>query len=82
LNSQVWPHATIRELIAIANVHGEARARLSSAREAELFRQAIYSFRKLHNVGYDLRITINGLTVVLSKKPTVVILQQTEQQEL
>ena len=73
--AQVWPLSTIRELISLATARGEARAKLRSQREAELFRQAIYSYRKANEVGYDLRITIEDLTVVLKKKPTVVILE-------
>lgn len=74
--AKVWPHATIREIIALASLQGEARATLQTPREAELFRFAIYSFRRSHNVGYDLSVTIGGNDVLLTKnEPKSVIIQ-------
>ena len=73
---QVWPHATMRELLAQANATGEARATLASAREAELFRFAIYSYRRKHASEYcTLAITLDGNNVVATRReePSVTI---------
>lgn len=74
---QVWPHATIRELLALADANGEAQATLASAREAELFRFAIYSFRRNNDIGHNLSVTIADNAVVVTRRstPSVVILQ-------
>jgi hypothetical protein len=77
---KIWPHATIRELLARAGVYGESRATLGSAREAELFRFAIYSFRRQNNVGWHLSVTLDDNDVVVTKRvePNVSILQEQE----
>lgn len=66
---KIWPQSVIRELIAQAKASGEARAELESRALAERFRYSIYSFRKTHNIGYDVSITIDNNTVVVTKKP-------------
>jgi len=73
--SKIWPRDTIRELIALANSQGTSRAELSSERDAERFRFAIYSFRRQNNLGHDLSITVDGNAVVIAKRktPSVVI---------
>ena len=68
-----WPQHTIRELIALGETSGEARATLGTPEEARLFRFAIYTFRKEHNVGFDLRITLEENVVVLRRRPQPVI---------
>lgn len=75
---KVWPYATIRELLALADVSGESRAELASRREAELFRFAIYSFRRQHDIGQDLSVTLDGNNVIITKRtaPSVVIMQE------
>lgn len=76
---KLWPHATIRELLALAQVMGESSAELESEREAELFRYAIYGFRKTNpGVGDDIMVTLDGNYVVLTKRttPTINILQE------
>jgi hypothetical protein len=73
--SKIWPQDAIRELIALADRCGTSRAELSSERDAERFRFAIYSFRRQTNLGQDLSITVNGNTVVIAKRetPSIVI---------
>jgi hypothetical protein len=84
--SKIWPYATIRELLAMADAQGESRAVLASVREAELFRFAIFSFRKANTpVGPrydDIVVTLDGNNVIMRKRaePVVTILQ--EQQEV
>ena len=79
--SKVWPYATIRELVALADANGSATAVLDSLRSAELFRFAIYSFRKATGLGNDISVTIDDKTVILTKRvmPQVTILQEQEQ---
>ena len=74
--NKVWPQATIRELLAIAEVKGISIAELSDEDEARLFRFAVYSFRRQHEIGQDLTITIDGNTVIVEKqaKPKVTII--------
>lgn len=55
-----WPHATIRELLAKAELVGSAKAMLDTWREAELFRFAIYSFRRSAQIGLGLSVTIEA----------------------
>jgi hypothetical protein len=66
--SKIWPLDTIRELLALANTSGEARATLASAEEAELFRFAIYNFRRNHSLGLDMTVTIDDNAVVVTKR--------------
>jgi hypothetical protein len=68
--------ATIRELIALAERTGFAKAALGSAEEARLFRFAIYSFRRANEVGLELSITLDDNEVVLRKRqcPSIEIL--------
>ena len=68
----------MRELLALANITGEAKAQLASRREAELFRYAIYKYRQSQDIGLDLLITIDDTTVVATKPkpPVVTILQE------
>jgi hypothetical protein len=77
---KIWPHDTIRELLALAEATGESSAELASEREAELFRFAIYSFRREQGIGHNLSVTLDGCRVVVTKRetPTVVILQGQE----
>lgn len=78
--NQVWPLATIRELLALAEANGQSKATLSSAEEARRFRFAIYTFRKNNNIGRDVSVTIDDKTVIVTRKPTVTILQSEEQE--
>lgn len=75
---RIWPHAMIRELIALAQTQGEARAQLPTRGDAERFRFAIYSFRRQNRLGQELSITIEDDTVVLTKReaPEIVYLDQ------
>lgn len=60
----------IRELLTLASHSGIARAELPSPREAELFRFAIYNFRKTADVDAEwlsLSITIDDKTVVIRR---------------
>jgi hypothetical protein len=66
--SKQWPHDKIRELLALASAKGRSKATLSSERDAELFRFAIYAFRTNNNIGQDLIITLDGNTVKVEKK--------------
>lgn len=77
---KVWPQATIRELLAIADATGESIATLGSEREAELFRFAIYSFRRMTGIGDNLSITLDRTKVVVTRRttPTVTIMQGQE----
>lgn len=75
---RIWPHDVIRELLARAELCGSARATLASAREAKLFRFAIYSFRDANDIGQNLTVTINDKDVIVTKRelPTIAILQE------
>jgi hypothetical protein len=76
----VWPIATIRELLALASANGEARATVASGEDAELFRYAIYNFRRTHGGSEDISVTVDGTDVVLTKRqmPVVNIVQEQE----
>ena len=77
----VWPIATIRELLALADANGSASAVVGSEEEAELFRYSIYGFRRRNDCHHDLTVTIEptaeGTSVVLRKRqaPIVTIVQ-------
>lgn len=73
-----WPRDTIRELLALADASGESKAELPSARDAELFRFAIYSFRRTERVGGNISVTLDGTNVILTKRniPQVAIVQE------
>lgn len=77
--TKLWPQSKIRELLAQAAANGEARAQLDSRDNAERFRYSIYAFRKSHGIGYDVSVTLDGNTVVVTKKttPSVVLLSET-----
>lgn len=79
---KLWPYATIRELLALAEATGQSQATLASEREAELFRFAIYSFRKQYTLGQDLSISLDGNNVIITKRqtPSVMILQEQTQE--
>lgn len=67
--SQTWPREKIRELLALADATGHSSAVLASAREAELFRFAIYSFRRKNaDLGGDLSVTLEGNNVIIKKR--------------
>ena len=66
---KIWPTEVIRELLALASSGGESQATLASAEEARLFRFAIYTFRKVHDVGADLSITLDDNVVVVRRRP-------------
>jgi len=68
-----WPHEVIRELLARAEADGRAVATLESEREAELFRYAIYNFRKAKGIGLGLSVTLDGSTVVVERTPAPVV---------
>lgn len=79
--TKIWPYDKIRELLALANASGEAVAILNSEREAELFRYAIYGFRRTNpGVGDNLSVTIVNTNVIVTKRvsPLVNILQEQE----
>lgn len=65
---KIWPQSKIRELLAQAKLSGEARAELDSRQAAERFRYAIYSFRRAHNVGFDVSVTLDETSVVLTRR--------------
>lgn len=79
----LWPTATIRELLCTAEAIGEAKATLSSNRDAKLFRYAIYSFRKATAIGQNVSVTIDDRTVIVRKRdePFVTLHQELQQQE-
>lgn len=54
-----WPHETIRELLAQAECEGSAKAVVDTYREAELFRFAIYTFRRQTQIGMGLSVMID-----------------------
>jgi hypothetical protein len=66
--TKIWPHDKIRELLALAETNGSAKAVLSSCREAELFRFAVYSFRRKYNTGQGIMLTIDNKTVNFQKR--------------
>jgi hypothetical protein len=76
---KLWPTDVIRELLALADATGRSEAVLSSVREAELFRFAIYSFRRHADVGWDLSVTLDETKVIVTKRlpPSVTIVQDT-----
>jgi hypothetical protein len=75
-----WPPETIKELLNKAVEVGLTQAVLESPREAELFRYAIYTYRKNHDEDgqwKQLSLTIEDCTVVVAKRierPPVTIL--------
>ena len=77
---KIWPYDTIRELLALAEAKGEATATVASEREAILFRYAIYSFRKLNDIGHNLSVTLDNNRVIVTKRtlPQVQILEEQE----
>lgn len=77
---KIWPHAVIREMLALADAKGESSAILESARDAELFRFAIYSFRRTTGIGEDMMVTLEDNKVIVTKRasPSVTILQEQE----
>lgn len=76
--SKVWPHDQIRELLALAELNGSARAELASPKEAEKFRFALYYFRRQQDIGQNLVITIEDSFVIVEKREMreVTIVQQ------
>lgn len=62
-----WPRNAIRELIALAQLVGQAEAELSSETDAKAFRFAIYYFRRKHKVGQELTVSIDKNKVVLKQ---------------
>lgn len=76
---KIWPQSKMRELLAQAALTGEARAKLDSRADAERFRYSIYAFRRNHNIGYNVSITIEDNTVVVTRKtaPPVTLLSET-----
>ena len=80
--SSIWPHNTIRELLALADATGVSKAECDSPKEAEKFRFAIYYFRRQHGLGNDLSVTLDGSFVILEKKELreVIVTQGEEQQ--
>ena len=66
--SSIWPHNTIRELLALADATGVSKAECTSPEEAERFRFAIYYFRRQHGLGQGLSITIEDSFVIIEKK--------------
>lgn len=66
--SKVWPHEQIRELFALAELNGSARAELASPEKAEKFRFAIYYFRRQNSIGLDISITLENNFVVMEKR--------------
>jgi hypothetical protein len=76
-----WPRDTIRELLAQAEAEGSARAELPSAREAELFRFAIYNFRKQERIGQSIKINLNDNVVEFHSTPSVKIINETQEVE-
>ena len=76
---KIWSSEMIRELLALAGAQGSAQAELANAREAALFRFAIYTFRRKNRIGNDISITIEDNKVMLVKRPeipTIKILQE------
>lgn len=71
---KLWPYELIRELLTRADLTGESSATLASPRDAQLFRYAIYSFRKQTDLGRDLFITLEDNTVKVAKRAVPEIL--------
>ena len=75
-----WPPEKIKALLDQAVATDCAKAVLVSPREAELFRYAIYTYRRTHDVDglwKQLSVTIEDCTVVVAKRierPPVTIL--------
>ena len=76
---KTWPRETIRELLTLAETEGASHAELETAREASLFRFAVYTLRRQEKLGLDISIIVDGSSVFLTKKtrPAVRILNQT-----
>jgi len=69
-----WPRHIIRELLTRAEIEGSATATLPSRREAELFRFAIYNFRRAEpQLGRNLSISINDSTIIVNRNDEVII---------
>ena len=80
MSKAIWPHDVIRELLALADAKGESSATLENDRDAELFRYAIYTFRRNSGGWEDLSVTLEGNKVVVTKRttPNITILQEQE----
>jgi chloramphenicol O-acetyltransferase len=78
--SNIWPKDVIRELLALAEAQGSARAEVGTEREAELFRFAIYAFRRQTNLGQNLTIDLDNGAVVVTKRasPQITIVHPEE----
>lgn len=74
----IWDQSLIRELLVRAELQDSSSAVLDSEREAERFRYAIYNFRKEHDLGHGISITIDGNMVKLTRQenPAIVIVQE------
>lgn len=68
---KIWPQSTIRELLALAETIGEARATLDSPEDAERFRFAIYTFRRAKKFGNNTTVRISGNSVIIERKPEI-----------
>lgn len=66
--SKIWPRDQIRELLALADATGSARAECASPEEAEKFRFAIYYFRRQTGIGLSLSITLDNNFVVVAQE--------------
>lgn len=73
-----WPHELIRELLARAEAVGRAEASLNSPREAELFRFAIYNFRRTVGIGQSLTVTLDDAKVIVTSSPAPVVILSEE----
>ncbi len=62
-----WPFAVREELFLTAESRGEARIGLRSAREAELFRYALYNHRRATGRGPETSIRIEDTEVIIEK---------------
>lgn len=72
---KIWPRSEIRELLALAERTGIARATLGSPDEAAKFRFAIYTFRRTHGTKFDFSVVVEGNDVVVrqNEMPSITI---------
>src|SRR5260370_24674493 len=67
-----WPRDLIHSLVNEAETRGSAFVELGSPREAELFRFAVYNFRRKTDLGKGLGIAIDNKIVCLAKNQVTI----------
>lgn len=67
---QIWEPSKLREVFEAALVNGEARFTLSTERDAERFRSALYNYRLKTGIGTNLVVERRGDVIVVRRIET------------